>query len=139
MIDHSISHFYFLPTTFYRNTWDCALERVSVLMCAGRGHILNEQSRTRITKLNMQKYTAENYIARDIGNLESYLQDQVNESNQGRTLDFLKGADLFSYVVASRCEESTLRKLLIILQASSVLPHSKKPKKTDFSYANRVI
>ena len=28
-----------------------------------------------------------------------------------------------------RCEISTLRKLITVLQASSVLPHSKKPKK----------
>ena len=35
--------------------------------------------------------------------------------------------------------KSTLRKLFIMLRASSVLPHSKKLKKTDFKDVNHVI
>ena len=37
------------------------------------------------------------------------------------------------------CEKSTLRKLFIMLQASSVLPHWKTLKKADFKNSNRVI
>ena len=45
----------------------------------------------------------------------------------GRTQDFLKGgANFFPCIVASRVRKSTLCKLFTMLQASSVLPHSKK-------------
>ena len=60
---------------------------------------------------------------------------------QGRTQDFLKGGgvDFFPCIVASvGCEKSTLRKLFTMLQVSSVLPHSKKHKKTDFKDVNHV-
>ena len=48
------------------------------------------------------------------------------------------GPIYFLYMVTSRVWKTTLRKLLIILQASSVLPHSKKLK-ADFKNANRAI
>ena len=56
----------------------------------------------------------------------------VNEclGSQGRTQDFLKGADNFWRAWwPVECEKSTLHKLFIILQASSVLSQSKKQKK----------
>ena len=49
------------------------------------------------------------------------------------------GANFFHVWWPVGCEKSILRKLFIILQAASFLPHSKKLKKTDFKDANRVI
>ena len=54
---------------------------------------------------------------------------------QGRTQDFLRGGggEFFSCIMARRVrKKSTLRKLFTVLQASSVLPHSKNIQKTDF-------
>ena len=49
------------------------------------------------------------------------------------------GANFLPCIMASRVRKITLRKLFTMLQPSSVLPHSKKLKKTDFKNANHVI
>ena len=49
-------------------------------------------------------------------------------SQAGAHPGFPQGGEIFPCIVASRVGKSTLRKLFTMLQASSVLPHSKKLK-----------